>query len=706
MGRHFTILVLVTIVITIALLSSVLNSQVNEHIHDKNSFHFVTHSISRNKANIAWHIRNSVESAYRDHDSILNKPSEKNYMYSKFLNVSFSYKVIGQNLPETPKIVLEFPNGTGIILTFSQNLTLKVPYNTEYYIQNIICLGNVRWDTNNITFGNITTSENIPIIYYEQDLVTFNYTAQGTGFSPPLVTYYYFGSLAFARTPATVWVDYNSSYSFPSIISTSNSEERWITSENTGIIKSPTKITVYYEKQYYISVSSSIPVFALVNSVNTTFSSGWYDEGTSIQIENITQYYNSTVRSVITSISPSSSFIVNSSETIKINSVIQYYISVVIFKSIFSNIDIEYNIYSTAINQPVSSIFPGLENTNYTVFALVNGVNTTFSSGWYDEGTSIQIENITQYYNSTVRSVITSISVIPSMHINYLMLSIPYNGSKFTVNGSVTVLIYTLTQYLITFHSPYGVSASIITPSGKTNEIFIPNGTSSIWVTPNSIIDINRISHIYINISTIPKFFGIIFLHNVTQIPSERIFVISVNPAFNISVTSPLNVSVNEVLQFYVNVTSKIPIKAIINGKETYLNSSWYNDSTRIFILTQYQISPTERYVIASYQLSYLVNKPLNIVIKIEKQYLVTINGVSKWYNAGSSIYLSAKLPFYESGEFEGTYKVPVNSFITVNRSITENLVTSLNFVILGGIIGILLITITLSLLLILSGKK
>lgn len=389
------------------------------------------------------------------------------------VTLQLSYQVIGQPLPYPLKATLIFPNGTSSEVSLVGPILLKLPYGTILTLPSVINgYYGYRWATPNSTYINLTeASIRLLIIYYEQVKVSFQYSIIGGGgyYIPPSVTFYYFGTPRTFSVPTTAWVDYGSSYNYPQLLLGSDSNERWISYNYFGEVTSPGTIIAIYYHQYYVNVISPIPVYALVNGVNSSLASGWYDSGTTIQIENISYYKSSLSREVITSVTPSTTI---------------------------------------------------------------------------------------------------------------------------TVNSPITIRVSTVTQY-------------------------------------------------------------------------------------------------------YVNVTSPIPVRALVNGQNVTITSSWFNSGTTIQILNYtYYPSSQERYIITGIypSTSLVVNKPINVSLSAIKQYLVTINGESKWYNQGSKITLNANLPFYEVGEFKGTYNVPPGSTITVNEPITETLITSPNYLIIGLIVAIVAI--------------
>ncbi|WP_181444334.1 hypothetical protein [Sulfolobus sp. E11-6] len=461
------------------------------------------------------------------------------------VTVHLGYGVVGQAPPQTPTITLTFPNGS--TNTIPLQGTINVPSGTSYQIQQTITEGNVRWATN-YTSGTITPAvTTIGPIYYQQYLVTFNFTVQGgSGYTPPKVYYRSLGTNETSQVPATVWVDANSAYYYSPQLQSNVQGERWIASNYTGIVKSAGEINVYYINQYLVTLQSQVPVYAIVNGVNETLNStNWFTQGTTIKLENITRYVSNVERYIIANFSPSALITVNQPTTIKVNTITQYFISV---------------------NSPVQ------------LSAFINGANESLTSGWYNQGTTIKIENLTYYIGNGERLIIGRVLPAPQL----------------TINASYTITATTITQY-------------------------------------------------------------------------------------------------------FVNVSSPIPVQVLINGSKTILNSSWINSGTTIQVLNYtYNVSPQERIIIVgvSPSQSFTVKAPMTLKLLTVTQYLVTINGVSKFYNSGSKIVLNASVPFYETAMFKGTYNVSPSSTITVNQPITETLVVSPNYLVLGGIAAVIIIVI------------
>ncbi|AWR96121.1 hypothetical protein DFR86_00190 [Acidianus sulfidivorans JP7] len=604
---------------------------------------------------------------------------------------TLTYTVNGQPLPQLPEVTFDFPNGTVLTIPFTSGYTIYVPTGTTYSVEQIISSGsNVRWATENQITGTVNNQLDVSVTYYEQFLISFNYQVINGiwTYTPPSVTYNYFGLSTSTTAPNTVWVDYDSPYQFSQMI-TSNSQ-RIVAINYEGTVTLPTTITATYYLQYYVTVNSPIPVYALINGENVTLSSNWYNAGTTIDVENLTYYVSSTTRDVITGISPSSSITINSPVTITVNTITQYYVTV---------------------------------NSTIPVYAIENGQNVTLSSNWFNAGTTIHVENLTYYPSQGTRYVITSIS--PSM--------------TFTVNSPIEVNVHTLLQYYVTVNSSIpvyalinGSNSSIVSNwfnAGTTihveNLTYYPSMQSRyviINISPSSNIKLNSPTSIIVKIvlqyyvtvvSPIPVYAIIngenvtlssnwynastaIHVENLTYYISStaREVITNISPSSSITINSPIKVEVSVIKQYYVNVNSIIPVKAYVNGSLVYLNSSWINKGTFISIMNYtYYANSQERYIILNITpQSFIVNKPITVRTLTVRQYLVTINGVSNWYNQGSKVLLSASVPIYDVGKFVGTYNVPPGSNITVNSPVVEKLVLSPNYAFDGAIGGIIVV--------------
>ncbi|MCY0861702.1 MAG: thermopsin [Metallosphaera prunae] len=416
-----------------------------------------------------------------------------NIAQPQLYSVTGSFSVNGQTPPTTPLVTFTFPNGSRVTLPLN-NLNIKVPPGTTYSASNITESG-YRWIAVNGQ-GEILGTTQLSITYYEQVQVNFQYQ----GPAVPTVSYYYLGNLETAKLPVTLWVDYGTSYTFPQILS-SSSGERVIAYNYQGTATSPSTFTVTYYQQYYVDVSSPIPVYALVNGHNESLSSGWYNQSTSIDVENVPYYLGPGEREVITSVTPSSSLSVNSPLNITVTPETQYYVQVSSPIPVYAEVDYEnftlqsgwyyqgtliqvenityypssnerYVITSITpstftVNQPETITISTVVQYRLTLlssiptYALVNGNNETLTSGWYNAGTTINVENITYYVTPTTRELVTQIS-----------------PSTLTMNGPSAISVQTVKQYLVQINSQYPVTINGVQ-------------TNSEWVNAGSSITLN-----------------------------------------------------------------------------------------------------------------------------------------------------------------------------------------------------------------------
>jgi len=516
--------------------------------------------------------------------------------------VNFTYDIIGTSPNHTPKVLLIFPNGSMENVNFG---LYNLPNGTRYIVENI-SLGDIRWASPLIS-GIVNSSLNLRVNYYEQYLVTFSTIGKNTLL--PLITLYYFNYKEKVY-PGTFWVNAYSKYIYENILSGNN--ERWIAFNYEGEIVSPGNVSVIYYHEYYVNVNSP-NIYAIINGSKEILTSGWYLYGTSINIINVT-YLSNDVRCIVSNVHPSLSFIVKSPLNINISLIKQYFIN-------------------------VTSPIP--------IYAVVNGYNSTFTSGWYDSGIHIYIENITYYPEDGERILITNM-----------------NYKDFTLNSPINIKISTLTQYFVKVKSLIPLYAII---NGK-NVSF-----TSGWYDSGI--------HIYIE--------------NITYYVSswERI-IENIITEESFTLNSPQIIEVHFIKQYFINVVSPLPVKALVNGTLEFLKSGWYDENTIIKIENYtYYVNRDERFIFGNITSpTIIVNSTYTIKMSTIEQFLVAINGIKEWYNNGSTIKLS-NVPFYEVGKFIGTYYIYPGGVLKVVGPIHEFLVSYVNPIFLA-LLGIPLIPI------------
>ena len=157
-----------------------------------------------------------------------------------------------------------------------------------------------RWVTNQTTTGVATSPMSTALHYFGQDHVSFgfNVTGGGSGFSPPLVTYYSFGRASSTPPGVEVWADSGSKYQYQNPLPGSTRDERWFTG-STGVIDHPNQVSVTYFHQFLVTFEVSfknagiLPALSLLStSAGKAYSAGlvegankeWLDSGVAYKI--------------------------------------------------------------------------------------------------------------------------------------------------------------------------------------------------------------------------------------------------------------------------------------------------------------------------------------------------------------------------------------------------------------------------------------
>ena len=163
-----------------------------------------------------------------------------------------------------------------------------------------------RWYTPASTSGTISGAFTLNPTYYNQYYVSVSYSVSGggTGYSAPVLTYYYLGTqttYTLSTTASSIWIDANS-WSVTNPLSGSSSTERWQTTTPSGTVSSTASIAPVYYNQYAFTVSYSVadggtgysaPTFsctqfgsATTYTATTTATTVWCDAGSSWSVTN------------------------------------------------------------------------------------------------------------------------------------------------------------------------------------------------------------------------------------------------------------------------------------------------------------------------------------------------------------------------------------------------------------------------------------
>jgi hypothetical protein len=265
--------------------------------------------------------------------NILLKPTVEFTLNSIYIGLRSS-------LPRLPLITITYPFGVNqSYILYNGSRVLYLPLNTSWEIKQWeIYIGiSDRWYALGEINGTISTLHNVTIniTYYQQYLVTFSYEIPSVSklIRGPIVSFYQFGkNITIAISNASginVWVDANSPYVYQKYLPI-NSTLRFSAKsyEDQGTIVLPTKINVIYYEQYYITIKSNFPAYAIINGINSSLESGWYYMNTKINIENITYYHGNSTRFILLEVIPAKSLIINKSANISLIFLEQFLVNI------------------------------------------------------------------------------------------------------------------------------------------------------------------------------------------------------------------------------------------------------------------------------------------------------------------------------------------------------------------------------------------
>jgi hypothetical protein len=316
------------------------------------------------------------------------------------------------------------------------------------------------------------------------------------------------------------------------------------TPENSIVVNSPLNVKLFFKVQYYVNTTSRL--FGYINGQFSLISPNWYDSDTNltipefIYINNLTRLY--TYGNVTGQITLTSPLIIGDTQ------ITQYYVKVI---------------------NPIP--------------AIINGKNSTLTSGWYNESEKIYIPNTIPLINGYRIAIFGNVT--------------GYN----TIQFPLVVYDKEVLQYLVNF--PFEVNVKISNGTEAT--------VMSLWVDNGTTVTVPIQYHYFSNVSR-----ALVFYQNLTK------------PNFG---------SLNYITQYLVQVA--LPIPASINGINETLTTGWYNQSTNIFIYKVVYLTNSERILVIkinAYNISSL-NSPVNINDYYIFEYLINITAY--YGTSGSVIY-------------------------------------------------------------------
>jgi len=291
-----------------------------------------------------------------------------------------------------------------------------------------------RWYTQDVTSGTVSAAQSVLFTYYDQYYVLFGFNIMNSnqsGYTAPTVSYTKFGSQSQGVANFTDWTDASSSYSFTGLLSGSNSNTRWMaTNETSGTVSGSVVVVPYYFQvawtlAYSVSGGGSpaVPLLSglqngvafspTITSIPTAY---WFDYGSSWSVTNPLSSSNSSERWIT---SQTDAGAVSGPTT----ATFQYY----------HQFDISVGYVINGGGNPTS---PLLSGTAFGVSAAFP-INATLSSNWLDAGTSFSLPNPLQGSGSSERWYTNS-------------------SSSGSVNAAVSMTLVYYHQYTIVYS--YSVS--------------------------------------------------------------------------------------------------------------------------------------------------------------------------------------------------------------------------------------------------------
>ena len=294
-------------------------------------------------------------------------------------------------------------------------------------------------------------------------------------------------------------------------------------------------------------------------------------------------------------------------------------------------------------------------SVNEPVPAQVDGVNTTLSSGWYNSSTMIVIPRVRQVgddIRELIRSNVTQLTLTGPTSIEvsesyeyYVYIALP-NGTisgwypaGYVIDLPRAIYVGGLERFSINQSRAVVVSAPINATPRYVRQYYVvvtlPNGTISGWYDAGAVIDLPQVIY-----------------------EGDERFVLG--QAGSLVISGPINVTPSYTRQYYVYVT-------LPNGTI----SGWYPAGSSVRVPAVIYVGAGERFVLSQPQEVPVVG-PVNMSPLYVRQYLVTIDGVSRWVNAGSSVRLYEPATPLESVVWVGNYTLPNNSTVAVDGPIVE----------------------------------
>lgn len=468
-----------------------------------------------------------------------------------------------------------------------------------------------------------------------------------------------------ASMSGPLWINASTQVVIPPQVSLlGNGERAVLLNPGSFVVNAPRTYKADWQLQYYVNVSSPYPVLVYVNGILQTLTSGWLPGGT--KIVQISPYYYLTPFERV-ALSP----VLN----LTLNSPLNY------------APEITYQ-FLVELSQ------------NVTVPALVNGKASYLSTGWFDQGTQIEITAGPTNVSKGVQFYITNA-----------------NPASFTVDSYVYVRISGYYMYFVNLTSPLngtvnGVPGTVYSGWYKRGTVIVlnetvavyPNGTeivlepslSVIYVDSPKSVEVTKLFYYYLNVSTGFPLKAFINGYEVTlksqwvragtnvTVPPQYYYVNStyrlelLNPEA-IRVTGPTSYVAKWSPEYLITFNASFPVNVTVNNLTCLAQSLWVPVGATVKVNPYVQVSQGVRYQVEPFELTVEHYVP-PIPIEGEKQFAVTLNGNVQWVDQGAQITLYQPIPFYETGLWVGTLSAQNGQIVTDNSPLNETLVTQVNY--------------------------
>ncbi len=200
-------------------------------------------------------------------------------------NLTLSYAIHGGGSGFSAPAISYVYNGLPQSATLSeQPKTFQIDWGSTLNISNVLpgSSSSERWITGT-TPMNVTSSENLSVVYFNQFAMSTSYSVSGGGSpSAPTLSFSQLGSqtsVNLSTSPEVYWADAGSSWQVTSTLPGSSSTERWITLDVSGSVTKSAAISPVYYHEYYLVFGENEAAGGSVTPVT-----GWYNATTQIHL--------------------------------------------------------------------------------------------------------------------------------------------------------------------------------------------------------------------------------------------------------------------------------------------------------------------------------------------------------------------------------------------------------------------------------------